>query len=196
MVDAAVDAAVAEAVDAFLRREAPDDVRATVGWLFEQGYELSYSDLERGSFGASLVFVGDAEIHIYADRSQWTMDVAANPGEEPVHLDLLVAAQRGRPYWECFPSTEDTEVATEAEGAEDGEGAEERPYPVLERQLPPGLSWRDTLPDLLAWLKSTDVSEPVARAQDERFVVMWPDSPKTKRLRREWRMEGRPTPPR
>jgi hypothetical protein len=194
-VDAAVDAAVDEAVDAFLRRLAPDDVRATAEWLFEQGYELSYSDLERGSFGASLVFVGDAEIHVYADRSQWTMDVAAHPGEEPVHLDLLVAARRGRPYWECFPSTEDT---AHPEGGQSAEGPEnaERPDDAPDRQLPPGISWRDTLPDLLTWLQATDVSEPVARAQDERFVVMWPDSPKTKRLRREWRMEGRPTPPR
>jgi hypothetical protein len=96
-VDAAVDAAVDEAVDAFLRRLAPDDVRATAEWLFEQGYELSYSDLERGSFGASLVFVGDAEIHVYADRSQWTMDIAAHPGEErTLRTDRALRAPRTR----------------------------------------------------------------------------------------------------
>jgi hypothetical protein len=180
---------VDEAVDAFLRRLAPDDVRATVEWLVDQGYELSYSDLERGTFGTSLVFVGDAEIHMYADRSQWTMDVAAHPGGEPVHLDLLVAAQRGRPYWECFPATRDAE---ETESSEH----EERPDDAPDKQLPPGLSWRDTLPELLTWVSTADVREPITRAEDERFVVMWPDSPKTKRLRLEWRIEGRPTPPR
>ena len=94
----------------------------------------------------------------------------------PIQYDLLVAAQRGQTYWDCFPGDMGFGLLGHA------------------RQLPPGLSWRGTLPDVLAWIGGRDVAEAIDRARDQRYVVMWPDSHKAKQLRRCWRAQGLPTP--
>lgn len=108
------------------------------------------------------------------DRSQWFLDVSPEPGANPLQFDLLVAAQRGQPYEECYP-----ELGT--------------PRPLvasLPKQIPE-LSWREALPEVLRWIAETDVAGPVALAQDQRFVVSWPDSPTAKKIRRNWRAQNR-----
>lgn len=65
--------------------------------------------------------------------SQWYLDVAPAPAEPPRQYDLLVAAQRGQTYWDCFPA----EMGLDP--------------PVQARQRP--LGWRGSLPDVLAWLR-------------------------------------------
>jgi hypothetical protein len=164
------------AAEEFLRRFATDDVRAAVHWLLDNGYALAESQIGASDWAASFVYAGDAEVHVGVERSQWHLDVAPTPGKPPIQYDLLVAARRGQPYWECFPR----EVGS-------GRSAQVR-------QLPPGLSWRETLPDVLAWIGGHHVAEAVARASDQRYVVRWPDSHKAKQLRRSWRAQGLPTP--
>ena len=161
-----------------MQRFATDDVRAAVHWLLNNGYQLARSQIGASDWSASLVYTGDAEVHVGVERSQWYLDIAPAPGEPPIQYDLLVAAQRGQTYWDCFPSDVGFDLPGHA------------------RQLPPGLSWRNTLPDVLAWIGGHDVAGAVARALDQRYVVMWPDSHKAKHLLRSWRAQGLPTPDR
>jgi hypothetical protein len=163
------------AADEFIQRFATDDVRAAVRWLLDNGYQLFRSQIGASDWSSSFVYAGDAEVHVGVERSQWYMDIAPAPGVPPIQYDLLVAAQRGQTYWDCFPS---------------GMGFGR---PGQDRQLPPGLSWRSTLPDVLAWIGGHEVAEAVARARDQRYVAMWPDSHKAKQLLRSWRARGLPT---
>jgi hypothetical protein len=167
-----VDAAAQE----FLRRFATDDVRSTVRWLVTSGYTLGGSEVGASDWFALFIFKGDGpEVHIGVERSQWFMQIKPVPGNPPVDYDLLVVTQRGQTYWDVFPD------------------ADIKPR-TLPRQLPPGLSWHESLPDVLAWIACQDVTLAVARAQDQRYVVMWPASDKAKRLRRTWRADELPTP--
>ena len=127
-------------------------------------------------WGAAFVYSGDTEVHVGVERSQWYLDIAPALGKPPIQYDLLVAAQRAQTYWDCFPG---------------GLGVG---LPGHTRQLPPGLSWCETLPDVLAWIDGRDVAEAINRARDQRYVVMWPDSPKAAQLRRRWQAQGLPTP--
>jgi hypothetical protein len=162
----------------FMQRFAPDDVRAAVRWLLDNGYQLARAQIGASDWAALFVYAGDAEVQVGVERSQWYMDIAPAQGEPPIHYDLLVAAQRGQTYWDCFAR----DVGSDPPGHA--------------RQLPHGLSWRNTLPDVLAWIGEHDVVEAVARASDQRYVVMWPDSHKAKQLRASWRVQGLPMPDR
>ena len=134
------------AVDQFFRSQAPVDVRETVAWLLANGYSL-LSHQGEGTFGALFVFVGEAEVRITVDRSQWFLDVAHAPGAEAWQYDLLVAARSGQPYGERFPATDSKPLAR-----------------TLPEQLPEGASWRQTLPGVLAWVRGPGVDEEVERA--------------------------------
>jgi len=171
---------VSEEVDEFLRRFAPEDVRAAVEWLLGQGFVLTGRSPQTrlGTFGSSLTYTGDATVIITVDRSQWHMDVAPPSGAKAIGLDLLIAAQAGRPYWEVF-------AATDLRAGQ----------PNLPSQLPPGVSWREKLPTVLTWLATTEhLAVSVALARDQRFAVTWPDSAKAKALRRTWRARDMPVP--
>jgi hypothetical protein len=163
------------AVEDYMHRYAPDDVRATVRWLVDNGYELARSQIDASDWAASFVYAGQAEVHVGVERSQWYLDIAPAPGMQPIQYDLLVAASRGHNYWDSFPG-----VGSDPPGAA--------------RQLPPGLSWRNTLPAVLAWIGRQDVAEAVARVSDQRYLLMWPESHKAKQLRRVWRAQGLPLP--
>ena len=91
------------AVEDFMQRYAPDDVRTTVRWLVDIGYELALSQIGASDWDASFVYAGEAEVHVGVERSQWYLDIAPAPGMQPIQYDLLVAAQRGHNYWDCFP---------------------------------------------------------------------------------------------
>jgi hypothetical protein len=167
-------------VDALLRGFAPDDVRTTVTWLLDHGYVLADQRPATGlgTFGSSVVYSGQAEVTVTVDRSQWYLDIAQVRGAESYDYDLLVAAHSGRPYWECFPWV----------------GKREWRVP-LPRQLPPGVSWLDTLPAVLAWLANEDdIASAVKIARDQRLVASHPESATAKRLRRAWRAAGMPLP--
>lgn len=107
--------------------------------------------------GALFVFAGEAEVRITVDRSQWFIDVARAPGAEAWQYDLLVAARSGQPYGERFPAIGSSPLA----------GA-------LPEQLPEEVSWRQTLPEVLTWLRGPGVDESVARARHQRFAHQWP----------------------
>jgi hypothetical protein len=162
------------AAQEFIQRFATDDVRSTVHWLVTNGYELTQAEVGASDWFASFVFKdGDTEVYVQVERSQWFLQIRLEPARPPIDYDLLAVAQRGQTYWETFPTNP----------------------PVALRQLPPGLSWRQTLPDVLAWIATGhDVTRAVARVQDQRYVVMWPTSNKAKRLLRTWRAQGLPTP--
>jgi hypothetical protein len=166
----------AVAVEEFLQQFATDDVRAAVRWLLDNSYRLARAQVGVSDWSASLVYTGNGEVHVGVERSQWYLEVAPAPGLPPIQYDLLVAAQRGHTYWDCFPA--DTDLGP----------------PGRIRELPAGASWHKTLPDVLAWVVEHDVAEAVARARDQRYVVMWPDSHKAKQLRRSWRRQGLPSP--
>lgn len=132
----------APAVHDFLRRHAPQDVRDTVRWLEEHGYQLTSSPTQaQSSFGALMVFTGDAEVEILCDRSQWFLAVAPTPGGERMQYDLLYAASRGLDYWDCFPRTADVPD-----------------FPMPEQE-PVGVSWRSNLPAVLDWIRGPGVAE-------------------------------------
>jgi hypothetical protein len=133
------------------------------------------SDTDRATFGSRWVFAGeDAEVHIIVDRSQWLLDIVPNRGGHPIQYDLLVAAQRGQDYRDCFRQPGDEHPAG------------------MPSQLPPGASWLHTLPGVLTWLSSEAYYDAaVERAREQRYVRTWPDSPKARGLLRRWG-ENRP----
>ncbi len=109
------------------------------------------------TFGSQFVYTGGAEVLITVDRSQWMLDVAPRPGAEAWQYDLLIAAQKGQPYGEVFPT-----VGIRSAGD------------PLPEQLPEGVSWRETLPGILQWVTGDGVQAAVDRARNERFRLMWP----------------------
>jgi hypothetical protein len=143
-------------VDEFLRRSAPDDVRDTIAWLSANGYTLS-SHRGASTFGAQFVYTGYAEVVVTVDRSQWLLDVASRPGAEAWEYSLLIAAHMGQPYGKVFPTVGVTSV--------------EGPLP---KQLPVGVSWRETLPGILEWVGEEEVRTAVDQARRERSRLMWP----------------------
>ena len=149
---------------------APADVRDTVSWLKDHRFVMVASDTDRGTFGSRWVFARSAtEVYVTIDRSQWLLDIVPYRGGDPIQYDLLVAAHQGQDYRDCFPQS----------GYEHPEG--------LPSQLPPGVSWLHTLPQVLSWLDSESYNAlAVERARDQRYVRMWPDSPKARRLLRSW----------
>jgi len=169
--------------DAFLRKFAPADVRATVAWLLDQGYVLSGQSPATllGTFGSSLVYSGEFEVTVTVDRSQWYMSIALAPDEESHYFDHLLAASSGRPFWECFPSVGQSDQR-------------DRQLPLPE-QLPPGVVWRESLPEVLAWLaREQDVAAAIALARDQHLFVERPTSDEALRLRRAWQEAGLPLP--
>ena len=150
-------------VEEFLRSRAPVDVQETVAWLLANGYTLTGHE-GGGEFGALFVFAGQAEARITVDRSQWFLDVAQAPGAKPWQYDLLIAASSGRPYGQRFPAV--------------GTVGSWPSAPPLPRQLPDGVSWRQTLPGLLSWMQGPGVAEAVANAQRQRSALIWPRDPR------------------
>ena len=153
-------------VDEFLRTYAPADVQNTIAWLSANGYVLVSHEGGESTFGAQLVYAQEAEVRITFDRSQWFLDVAPTPGSEAWQYDLLLAARRGLDYGELFPET--------------GSRSWTDPLPD---QLPEGVSWRDTLPDILLWVRGEAVAELVDRALHQRFALMWPQEKMPRRRR-------------
>jgi hypothetical protein len=139
----------------FLRPNAPSDVHDTVAWLSDNGYRLA-SQEGASTFGADFVFEGESIVRIVVDRSQWMLDVARSPGADAWQYDLLIAAHSGEDYGQRFPDTGSRAVGR-----------------TLPEQLPEGVSWRDTLPDVVRWLRENDVTEQVSKAKRQRATLMW-----------------------
>lgn len=130
-------------------------MRDTIAWLSANGYSLS-SHRGEGTFGAQLVYTSDAEVLVTVDRSQWILDVAPGPGTEAFQYDLLIAAHVGQPYEDVFPTVVARSVGD-----------------PLPEQLPEGVSWRETLPGILRWVRGDEVRAAVDRARKERDRMMW-----------------------
>jgi hypothetical protein len=143
-------------VDEFFRTNAPADVQHTVAWLLSGGYVL-VSQEGASTFGAVFVFDGDSVVRIVVDRSQWSLDVAAASAAKLWQYDLLLAAQSSQGYGRRFPG-----VGTRTSDAH------------LPEQLPEAVSWRETLPGILRWIRAGDVTEAVTEAQRQRSTLMWP----------------------
>lgn len=143
-------------VSQFFRTHAPTDVQHTLAWLSSSGYVL-VSQEGTNTFGAVFVFEGDCVVQISVDRSQWSLDVAVTPAAAPWQYDLLLAAQSNQEYAQQFPW-----VGTRPAGA------------ALPKQLPDGVSWRETLPGILRWIQAGDVTESIAAALQQRSALMWP----------------------
>jgi hypothetical protein len=143
-------------IDEFLSAYAPADVQDTNAWLSANGYAL-VDQKGDSTFGAQFVYEGDTEVRITVDRSQWILDVAPSRGSKTWQYDLLLAARRGLDYGALFPET--------------GARASGDPLP---EQLPAGVSWRETLPDILQWVGGGAVPALVDRALRQRFELMWP----------------------
>jgi hypothetical protein len=144
-------------VQEFFRAWAPADVQETLAWLLDNGYGLA-SQHGSGTFGAGFVFVGDAEVRIAVDRSHWLLGVAPAPGAEAWDYELLLAARSGQDYRERFPAVE-SEPFT-------------RPLPA---QIPEGVSWCATLPEILVWFRRSGAEAAVAEALRQRIAQMWPE---------------------
>jgi hypothetical protein len=142
-------------VDEFLQRFAPGDVQDTVAWLADNGYTLT-SHSGESAFGAQFVYAGDVEVVIGVDRSQWLLDIVPRPGAEAWQYDLLLAAYKGLDYGALFPKTGSRSLGD-----------------PLPDQLPEGVSWRGTLPEILEWVNDESVPVAVDRALDQRFFLMW-----------------------
>ena len=142
-------------VDEFFRANAPADVQHTLAWLVSSGYVL-VSQEGTNTFGAVFVFEGDSVVQIIVDRSQWSLDVAAASTAGFWQYDLLLAAQSSQGYGRQFP----------------GAGARTLDGP-LPKQLPEGVSWRETLPGILRWIQASDVTESITEAQQQRSTRMW-----------------------
>lgn len=140
----------------FLRTYAPADVQHTIAWLSANGYALVAQE-GSSTFGAVFVYKGDAEVRITVDRSQWSLDVAPTPGSKAWQYDLILAARQGLDYGALFPQTGSMLLGD-----------------PLPEQLPVGVSWRDTLPDILRWVHGPTVPALVDRALHQRFALMWP----------------------
>jgi hypothetical protein len=143
-------------IDEFLHTYAPADVQDTVAWLSANGYAL-VAQKGDSTFGAQFVYEGHAEVRITVDRSQWFLDVAPGPGSKAWQYDLILAARQGLDYGALFPDT----------------GSRLLGDPLPE-QLPMGVSWRETLPDILQWVSGETVPALVDRARHQRFALMWP----------------------
>ena len=141
----------------FFRAWAPADVQETLAWLLDNGYELA-SQHGSNTFGAAFHLVGDVEVVIVVDRSQWGLAVAPTPDAEAWSYDLLLAAHSGMDYRERFPSVERVPFTS-----------------PLAAQLPEGVSWRATLPEILVWVKRPGVDAGVEEALRQRVAQMWPE---------------------
>lgn len=124
---------------------ANDDVRATLRWLDAAGYRVTSSaGGPTESFGnAFLVFTGRREVEIIRDRGQWMIGISLAPGGERIWLDVLAAARKGV-AWAPPPHRQSLSS----------------PIPG---QLPVGVSWGASLPDVLGWLDEPGAEE-VAKA--------------------------------
>jgi len=116
------------------------DVRATLSWLAENGFDLT---AERGSrhesFGnIQLIFRGTATVEILRDRRQWDLRVGPADGTRLWALSVLTAARDAR-VWECSQLADDE----------------------MPPQLPPGLAWHEELPSVIRWLQEPDSAQRV-----------------------------------
>ena len=139
----------------FLAAHAPPDVRTTIAWLLDHGYALA-SHEGSSTFGAQFVYEGESLVRVTVDRSQWLLDIAAAPGSALFQYDLAVAAHSGLSYGDRFPGT--------------GTRSLSKPLPG---QLPDGVSWSATLPELLEWVRGSDVSRAIELAKHQRSALMW-----------------------
>jgi hypothetical protein len=116
------------------------DVRATLSWLAENGFDLTTARGGRyeGFGNIQLVFRGTATVEILRDRHQWDLRVRPAGGTRLWALSVLTAARDGR-VWE-YPELEGDEMPP---------------------QLPPGLVWRDELPSVIRWLQEPDSAQRV-----------------------------------
>lgn len=138
---------------------APADVVETIRSLERAGYELTHSEISTSFGNGQLRFSGEFGIVITRDRGQWSLDVIMADGET-FQLDLIAAGRAGR-----YPT---------------------QPIEGTPLQLPPWISWHEELPGLLDWIKAPGARDRVRDASDERYLLMWPDSPKARSIQAKW----------
>ena len=146
----------------YVESVAPDDVLDTLSWLSAHGYEVTRAVGAGEHMGSALlVFSLSREVTVVRDRDQWDTSVALSPGGKSHSVAVLAAARRGIP-WDPGPR---------------------RPVGTpLAQKLPEGMSWRETLPLVLAWLDEPGAASAVDAASDhakERMKRWWKEAPPT-----------------
>lgn len=141
----------------YVGRIAPNDVRATLSWLTDEGFGVvrSRGGVDEPFGNAFLALARSREVVVLRDRSQWDISVALTPGGPALSLAVLDAARRGVDW--------DPEPLRPLGG----------PQPS---QLPEGVSWRAVLPPVLAWLDEpgSEVAAETATANArKRMVERW-----------------------
>ncbi len=142
-----------------LAAKAPMDVQETIGWLLVNGYKLAAHD-GGDTFGAQLLYDGPSQVRVTVDRSQWMLEIAAESGSELIQYDLAIVADSGVTYGERFPDT--------------GQRSQTAQFPD---QLPVGVSWFATLPQLLDWIRQPGALEAAEVARRQRDALMWGQRP-------------------
>jgi hypothetical protein len=136
----------------YIDSRAPEDVRRAISWLQEEGWQPASASGGVGApFGDILIeFIGNRTgVRIIQDRSQWVMDVRPTGCSEWFDFGILLDTMTGREEW--------------TSGHE------------LPSQLPPGVDWANTLPEVLAWLSSTsNIASKIRETRLKRFRARFP----------------------
>ena len=128
--------AIGEAVK-YVEGCASTDVLSTISWLRTKGWRpVSARGGPSESFGDVLVEFakGDGRITITRDRSQWQMSLRPAGWSDRFDLDIILDTINGRTDWQ----------------------AQEPFARPLPGQLPPGVAWAESVPQVLEWLDSHD----------------------------------------
>jgi hypothetical protein len=157
------DAAVISEAMKYVEGCAPNDVLSTLSWLGTNDWQpVNAQGGSSESFGNVLVEFAkdDGRITITRDRSQWLMSLRPSGWSDKFDLDIVLDTINGRDDWQA------------------GEPFA-RPLP---EQLPPGVSWAETLPQALEWLSSHDDGARVLkRIQLKRSRSLFPGARRERR---------------
>lgn len=129
-----VDSAVIRETMKYVEGCALSDVLSTLSWLGTNDWQpVNAQGGSSESMGDVLVEFAkdDACITITRDRSQWLMSLRPSGWSDKFDLDIILDTINGRDDWQPIA----------------------RPLP---EQLPPGVSWAETLPQALGWLAGHD----------------------------------------
>ena len=127
-----------DATVAYMREVATDDVRATLDWIADNGFDAVQAKGGRHeSFGNALVEferADGARITIVRDRSQWLCEIGTETGIKPLNV-LLTAIS--------------------------GDAPNPKSKLHLPEQLPEGVVWREAIPAVLRWLRTGERSQAI-----------------------------------
>jgi hypothetical protein len=138
----------------YIASKAPEDVLLTMAWLRDNGWHLTRASVWEESFGNAVAEFrkADVEVQIVRDRGQWMVSVRLSTWDDWTDLALVLDAKSGRTQWD-----------------------EPSGNPSDNNQLPVGVKWAETLPDVVKWLATTENVQPkLDELRAERFRQRFP----------------------